>query len=691
MQAPLQARNDADAVQTDTARMARQERSLVDKRSTALVQCKLAEMMNASPSVLQQQARSDAIHNSPRMVAQRHEMNALFGGAARPQGDGMLLAPQDQQDAQSVSVTDRDGPAQLKYTGLPSDGPPTQPTPPSNRTGLPDQLKSGIESLSGLSLDAVRVHYNSDKPAQLQAHAYAQGSEIHLGAGQERHLPHEAWHVVQQAQGRVRPTLQMKAGVVNDDPSLEKEADMMGEKAVQFASGHVARTPAAGERIAGAVTQRVAGFSPNKSSDVISGSGNIVQCYGQLRFANLDNDPKYQTKGAAIIAALQATPNIQQFLIDKNALIVLESTPELASVIVTDDQVRIKISPWFFEQQSRGRIIGMLAHEFGVHPLARQALTVPERNQEALDIAQDTAFPTGLAGHTITPGAAGQTDHVFAAVAGQPRFISYQLTAYQMANAMYLQSLAPAPDMTGAHVTDQIMTYLSDIAMILATNDHRGQIVLQPQRTADAFNLVRGAWLGFLGGQPNGAQLTALTPGGKTKSDVLGEVAGLAGRFILSIGTGSKDNSQVEQTKNGWLNPVYADLTSAQTGVLVDHNLILQPKNLGQPTPSFLDALDDVTGNPAGFNRVWVRAAIHNAMPHGDPVVHADLGLLEQKLANNSLESPISSDSLHYIAHFLARTIRIMKSNGQMEVRGNGARLTLLEVSKPALHYRFST
>ncbi|MEL6127089.1 MAG: DUF4157 domain-containing protein, partial [Pseudomonadota bacterium] len=36
--------------------------------------------------------------------------------------------------------------------------------------------------------------------------AYAQGSNIHLGPGQDQHLPHEAWHVVQQRQGRVPTT-----------------------------------------------------------------------------------------------------------------------------------------------------------------------------------------------------------------------------------------------------------------------------------------------------------------------------------------------------------------------------------------------------------------------------------------------------------------------------------------------------
>jgi hypothetical protein len=103
-----------------------------------------------------------------------------------------------------------------------------------DRTHLPHQLKTGIEAMSGLSMDGVKVHYNSSKPAQLNAHAYAQGSDIHLAPGQEQHLPHEAWHVVQQAQGRVKPTMQMKSGTpINDDEGLEHEADIMGARAMQ--------------------------------------------------------------------------------------------------------------------------------------------------------------------------------------------------------------------------------------------------------------------------------------------------------------------------------------------------------------------------------------------------------------------------------------------------------------------------
>ncbi|KAF7785728.1 hypothetical protein PRUB_a0097 [Pseudoalteromonas rubra] len=105
-----------------------------------------------------------------------------------------------------------------------------------NNTGLPDNLKSGMETLSGYSLDHVRVHYNSSKPAAVQAHAYAQGSDIHLASGQEKHLPHELGHVVQQMQGRVNPTTSVGGMAVNDSPALEREADVMGAKALQMAA-----------------------------------------------------------------------------------------------------------------------------------------------------------------------------------------------------------------------------------------------------------------------------------------------------------------------------------------------------------------------------------------------------------------------------------------------------------------------
>jgi hypothetical protein len=100
-----------------------------------------------------------------------------------------------------------------------------------NKTGMPDNLKSGVEQLSGLDMGDVRVHYNSPKPASVQAYAYTQGTDIHVAPGQEQHLGHEAWHVAQQKQGRVQPNTEVAGMPVNDNAGLEHEADVMGAKA----------------------------------------------------------------------------------------------------------------------------------------------------------------------------------------------------------------------------------------------------------------------------------------------------------------------------------------------------------------------------------------------------------------------------------------------------------------------------
>ena len=106
-----------------------------------------------------------------------------------------------------------------------------EPVQKKNETGMPDNLKAGIEDLSGFAMDDVRVHYNSDKPATVQALAYTQGTDIHVAPGQEQHLPHEAWHVAQQMAGRVEPTTEMGGLPVNDNVGLEHEADVMGARA----------------------------------------------------------------------------------------------------------------------------------------------------------------------------------------------------------------------------------------------------------------------------------------------------------------------------------------------------------------------------------------------------------------------------------------------------------------------------
>jgi hypothetical protein len=159
-----------------------------------------------------------------------------------------------------------------------------------NNTGLPDNLKSGMEQLSGQSLDHVKVHYNSSKPAAVQAHAYAQGSDIHLASGQEKHLPHELGHVVQQAQGRVKPTTSVGGMSVNDNPALENEATVMGERALQRAVKGSDPLNCARVSDVSATVQRQVGTGLNEGDKVYDAEGN----YGVIiRFIFDPRDPRY--------------------------------------------------------------------------------------------------------------------------------------------------------------------------------------------------------------------------------------------------------------------------------------------------------------------------------------------------------------------------------------------------------------
>lgn len=185
-----------------------------DNRESTAVSSPLQAMMANSP---QQQKLKSAAQLAVSSPAQQ-KLNSTLQNFANK--------------SEPVQRVEGEEPLQGKFESEPAQLEAAPEAPCPNNTGLPDNLKTGIENLSGMSMDHVRVHYNSDKPAQLQAHAYAQGSEIHVAPGQEQHLPHEAWHVVQQAQGRVKPTMQMKVGIqVNGNAGLEAEADLMGARA----------------------------------------------------------------------------------------------------------------------------------------------------------------------------------------------------------------------------------------------------------------------------------------------------------------------------------------------------------------------------------------------------------------------------------------------------------------------------
>ncbi|MEO1450495.1 MAG: DUF4157 domain-containing protein [Bacteroidota bacterium] len=105
-----------------------------------------------------------------------------------------------------------------------------------NLTGMPDNVKSGMEQSMGSDFSSVRIHANSSKAPEVNALAYTQGNDIHFAPGQfkpdtssgQELLGHELAHVKQQSEGRVQATTEVNGMPVNDDNGLESEADRMG-------------------------------------------------------------------------------------------------------------------------------------------------------------------------------------------------------------------------------------------------------------------------------------------------------------------------------------------------------------------------------------------------------------------------------------------------------------------------------
>jgi hypothetical protein len=371
---------------------------------------------------------------SPRSAAQRATLGATFGPAvqreAAPDEDELqmkrrtgVLQAQGLED-EEVPVQGRwqtvqrqgmeEDELQMKRAPVASVQRAPEPDARRNDTGLPDGLKSGIESLSGLSMDHVKVHYNSSQPAQLNALAYAQGSDIHLGPGQEQHLPHEAWHVVQQAQGRVQPTMQMREGVpVNDDKGLEHEADVMGARAAS------SRVPAAteGQTPAETVVQPMrehGGTTFKREPD------------GQAHRTRASAGPSRTSHGRVVRAAPGAT--VVQRVLGVGQTV---TAADLANVTVNKVDAKV----WVLTDPQQGRVVIKIENPVGgettgqfegrhdtVTWLAQQALQgVPGAQAltpaELAALAQLNAVEVGKGGPTLASFAAQPQGLVFLKVA----------------------------------------------------------------------------------------------------------------------------------------------------------------------------------------------------------------------------------------------------------------------------------
>lgn len=156
----------------------------------------------------------------------------LQAQAAKEEGAAMNNLPESWVQKQVIEEDDlqmRNGPYLAGKGG----------SPEGIKTNLPADVRKKMEAAFNTDFKDLNIHRDSRKAARMHALAYTSGNEIHFSPGQYRPstakgrelIGHELTHVVQQGAGRVNAGRQFSFGRVNDDPALEKEADVMGKRA----------------------------------------------------------------------------------------------------------------------------------------------------------------------------------------------------------------------------------------------------------------------------------------------------------------------------------------------------------------------------------------------------------------------------------------------------------------------------
>ena len=155
---------------------------------------------------------------------------AADAGASRAGTPGKVTLTESLPAADGATVQRAAGPA----TEAPASAPSGSGRP------LPDHVRTKMERAFNFDFSSVGVH-EGPHVAVIGARAYTQGTNVHFAPGQyqpdsaqgQELLGHELTHVVQQSQGRVQATTQAKGVAINDDSSLEREADQLGARAAR--------------------------------------------------------------------------------------------------------------------------------------------------------------------------------------------------------------------------------------------------------------------------------------------------------------------------------------------------------------------------------------------------------------------------------------------------------------------------
>lgn len=265
---------------------------------------------------------------------------------------------------------------------------------------------------------------------------------------------------------------------------------------------------------------------------------------GSIVFTNAAK--KFHSQATQLLEMLGAHPSISKYLDNRPCFISLVRSPDNpASVIDLGKQINIELAYWYFETYPIGYQLGMLCHEFAVHPMADLDLRVQAIEPDQMGKELDSGIMDGKKPHTVNTDRAGQVDHIFAAIVGMPRNSVYLKAVLEMASLLAQEANKLGSDVGPEEVTNLLDCFMMDCASILATNDHRDKGAFVPGLIATAYN----DYLAMIQHSTSDKEILAQLPPPKTKWGVAKAYFGLVGNLASgSMKNASRDHDHYQPT-----------------------------------------------------------------------------------------------------------------------------------------------
>ncbi|MEV1019299.1 hypothetical protein AB0J02_03040, partial [Streptomyces sp. NPDC050264] len=246
---------------------------------------------------------------------------------------------------------------------------------------------------------------------------------------------------------------------------------------------------------------------------------------GNFEFTNLEHsDETYRDKALRVIEVLKQNATITEYLNGRRCRITLHVRTTETPADVIDRKangVEIALASYYFEKYGIGHIVGMLAHEIGLHPLASGRGGI--RDEEEMFRDFPLAVPGLSADREMSTKGAGDADHIMAAYSSSTRHRLYRDIVVGMAEGIHdgVQTGEGNNELTD--ITDLFDSFLMDLASIAVSNDHRLNAAKEPGNTAKVYNEYKNQLRDHLAATPERKALLSLLPSNKTMFGVFND------------------------------------------------------------------------------------------------------------------------------------------------------------------------